>query len=153
MCALIGGLDLSIPFVLGAANVGLVQLMNDGMPSGSGIIAVLVPGGAIGAFNGALSHRLRGQSLVVTLGVGNAVLGIVQILVSSGALAGSPAAPLRARSRHGSRISRRSIRRSACADGAAVGALIALTILLLRRIWFGRSLYVLGGNPLAADCR
>ena len=79
LCALIGGLDLSIPFVVGAANVGLVKLLNDGLPSPVGIVVVFVLGALIGAFNGVLSHRLRGQSLVVTLGVGNAVLGLIQI--------------------------------------------------------------------------
>jgi len=152
LCALIGGLDLSIPFVLGAANVGLVKLMNEGVPSGAGIVIVLVIGGLIGAFNGALSQRLRGQSLVVTLGVGNAVLGLVQILVSSGGVSGISGGTIEGKIP-------RWIEKFSSFDHAIGVApavilwvtLIALTILLLRRTWLGRSLYALGGNPTAAE--
>lgn len=152
LCALIGGLDLSIPFVLGAANVGLVKLMNEGVPSGLGIVIVLALGGAIGAFNGALSHRLRGQSLVVTLGVGNAVLGLVQILVSSGGVSGISGGTIEGSiPRWIERFS--SFNQSIGIAPAVIlwAALIVLTIVLLRRTWPGRSLYALGGNQTAAE--
>ncbi len=152
LCALIGGLDLSIPFVLGGANVGLVKLMNLGAAPGAGIVIVLALAAAIGAFNGALSHRLRGQSLVVTLGVGNAVLGLVQILVSSGGVSGISGGTIEGKIPRW--IEGLSSMRSAIGVAPAVllwAALIVLTIVLLRRTWFGRSLYALGGNQTAAE--
>jgi len=152
LCALIGGLDLSIPFVLGAANVGLVKLMNAGVPSGPGIVILLVLGAMIGAFNGALSHRLRGQSLVVTLGVGNAVLGLVQILVSSGGVSGISGGTIEGSVPRW--ITQFSSFNHATGIAPAVilwAALTVLTIVLLRRTWLGRSLYALGGNPTAAE--
>jgi ribose transport system permease protein len=152
LCALIGGLDLSIPFVLGAANVGLVKLMNEGVPSGPGIIIILVLGGLIGAFNGALSQRLRGQSLVVTLGVGNAVLGLVQILVSSRGVSGISGGTIEGKIPKW--IESFSSLNQAIGIAPAVilwVVLIALTILLLRQTWPGRSLYALGGNQTAAE--
>jgi len=152
LCALIGGLDLSIPFVLGAANVGLVKLINQGVPSGFGIVIVLALAGLIGAFNGAVSHRLRGQSLVVTLGVGNAVLGLVQILVSSGGVSGISGGTIEGKIPQW--IERFSSFKQSIGIAPAVilwAALIVLTVLLLRRTWFGRSLYALGGNPIAAE--
>jgi ribose transport system permease protein len=152
LCALIGGLDLSIPFVLGAANVGLVKLMNLGVPSGLGIVVVVMLAGLIGAFSGALSHRLRGQSLVVTLGVGNAVLGLVQIVVSKGGVSGISGGTIEGK------IPRWIERFSSFKQGIGIApavilwaALIVLTIVLLRRTWLGRSLYALGGNQTAAE--
>jgi ribose transport system permease protein len=152
LCALIGGLDLAIPFVIGAANIGLVKLMNEGVPAGPGILIVLLIGGAIGAFNGALSHRLRGQSLVVTLGVGNAVLGLVQILVSSAGVGGISGGTIEGQ------VPQWIIHFSTAnnAVGIAPGvvlwaALAVLTVALLRRTWLGRGLYALGGNQAAAE--
>lgn len=152
LCALIGGLDLSIPFVLGAANVGLVKLMNEGVPSGLGIIIVLALGGLIGAFNGALSQRLRGQSLVVTLGVGNAVLGLAQIVVSSGGVSGISGGTIEGKIPKWI-ITFSSFNRAIGMAPAVIlwVMLIVVTILLLRRTWFGRSLYALGGNQTAAE--
>ncbi len=152
LCALIGGLDLSIPFVVGAANVGLVKLLNEGLPSGAGIVVVLVLAAAIGAFNGGVSHRLRGQSLVVTLGVGNAVLGLVQILVSSEGVSGISGGTIEGNIPQW--IESLSWFNNSLGIAPAVilwAALTVLTILLLRRTWFGRALYALGGNQTAAE--
>ncbi|MGH7057191.1 MAG: ABC transporter permease [Acetobacteraceae bacterium] len=152
LCALIGGLDLSIPFVLGAANVGLVKLINLGVPPGAGIVIVLALGAAIGAFSGALSHRLREQSLVVTLGVGSAVLGLVQILVSKGGVSGISGGTIEGKIPRW--IEQFSSFNHAIGIAPAVilwVGLIVLTIVALRRTWFGRSLYALGGNRTAAE--
>ena len=70
LVALLGGLDLSIPFLIGASNVGLLYLIGLGIPSPIAVIIVLVLGAAIGFLNGLLSFPLQGQALIVTLGVG-----------------------------------------------------------------------------------
>jgi ribose transport system permease protein len=148
LCALIGGLDLSIPFVVGAANVGLVKLLNDGLPSPVGIVVVFVLGALIGAFNGVLSHRLRGQSLVVTLGVGNAVLGLIQILVSSGGNSGISGGTIQGAVPQWLQSFATANHTIGIAPAVILwAALAALNIVLLR----GRSLYALGGNRVAAD--
>ena len=68
--ALLGGLDLSIPFVIGSMNVGLMSLISKGVPPWLACIVILLLGALIGFVNGTLSFRLQGQALILTLGVG-----------------------------------------------------------------------------------
>lgn len=84
LVALMGGLDLSIPFVIGAANIGLLFLISLGVPPFVAALFVLVLGGLIGLVNGLLTYRLQGQALILTLGMGFAVAGLTQILTSIG---------------------------------------------------------------------
>jgi ribose transport system permease protein len=84
LVALLGGLDLSIPFIIGAANVGLLYLIGLGVPPWLATIIVLFIGAVFGVINGFLSYRLQGQALIVTLGTGFAISGGVQILTSIG---------------------------------------------------------------------
>ena len=82
--ALLGGLDLSIPFVIGASNVALMSLISKGVSPWLALVAVLLLGLIVGLVNGILSFRLQGQALILTLGVGFFVKGGVQILVAMG---------------------------------------------------------------------
>lgn len=82
--ALLGGLDLSIPFIIGSANVGLLYLIGLGVESWLAVILILILGTLIGMLNGYLSFRLQGQALILTLGVGFAISGTTQIVTSLG---------------------------------------------------------------------
>ncbi|MCZ4291246.1 ABC transporter permease [Hoeflea alexandrii] len=84
LVALLGGLDLSIPFIIGAANVGLLYLISLGVPPWLATLIVLGIGALLGVINGLLSYRLQGQALIVTLGTGFAISGGVQIVTSIG---------------------------------------------------------------------
>lgn len=84
MVALLGGLDLSIPFVIGSSNIALLFLITVGVPSYVAFGFILVLGGLIGLLNGIMSFRLQGQALIVTLGTGFAVAGFTQIMTSIG---------------------------------------------------------------------
>ena len=84
LVALLGGLDLSIPFIIGGANVGLLYLIGLGVPPWLATIIVLLIGTIFGVINGLLSYRLQGQALIVTLGTGFAISGGVQIVTSIG---------------------------------------------------------------------
>ena len=57
--ALLGGLDLSIPFVIGSVNVALMSLISKGVPPWLACLAVLLLGALIGLVNGILSFRFR----------------------------------------------------------------------------------------------
>ena len=46
LVALLGGLDLSIPFVIGSSNVGLLYLIGLGIPSPIAVVMILVIGAA-----------------------------------------------------------------------------------------------------------
>lgn len=84
LVSLLGGLDLSIPFVIGGANVGLLYLISLGVPPWMAMSIVLAIGAALGVINGLLSFKLQGQALIVTLGTGFAISGGVQIITSIG---------------------------------------------------------------------
>lgn len=147
LVALLGGLDLSIPFVIGSANVALLYLMGLGVVSWVAAILVLIVGTLIGLLNGFLSFRLQGQALILTLGVGFAISGITQILTSLGSrFAGNVFGKVP-----------RWLTNIAAMDGRTFGLhfppviviWIVVTILLIlgmKNTVYGRYLYALGGN-------
>ena len=151
LVALIGGLDLSIPFVIGAANIGLLFLISLGVPSYVAFGFVLLIGGLIGLLNGVLSYRLQGQALIVSLGIGFAIAGLVQILTSIGtAFSGNVFGTVPP-----------WLQNLAAMNGETFGMAFPPTILIwvaiaavvitgLRHTAWGRHLYGLGGNRQSA---
>jgi ribose transport system permease protein len=150
--ALLGGLDLSIPFVIGASNVGLLYLIGLGVPPWVAVLLAIAAGALIGFINGLLSLKLQGQALILTLGVGFAVSGLIQILTSIGSeYAGNVYGQVPG-----------WLRNLAAMNGSTfglplppvipiwIGLAIAL-IWVLRRSAHGRYLYALGGNRTAAS--
>jgi ribose transport system permease protein len=145
LVVLIGGIDLSTPFVIGFANVVAAQLYGDGMNFVLVCAIVGVLALVIGAVNGALSSTLAIHPLIVTLGVGTAIQGAV-LLWTAGFPAGS--AP-------------ETVTKFVSIGGHA-GPLpvpwlvpsflvvIAIMSVVLARTPFGRRLYAVGSNPRAA---
>jgi ribose transport system permease protein len=145
LVVLIGGIDLSTPFVIGFANVVAAQLYGDGMSFVLVCVTVGLLALIIGAVNGALSSTLAIHPLIVTLGVGTAIQGAV-LLWTAGFPAGS--AP-------------ESVTKFVSIGGHA-GPLpvpwlvpsflvvIAAMSVVLARMPFGRRLYAVGSNPRAA---
>ena len=151
LVALMGGLDLSIPFVIGAANIGLLFLISLGVPSYVAFGFVLLIGGLIGLLNGVLSFRLQGQALIVSLGIGFGIAGLVQILTSIGtAFSGNVFGTVPS-----------WLQNLAAMNGKTFGlafpptiliwvAIAAVIIIGLRHTAWGRHLYGLGGNRQSA---
>ncbi len=151
LVALMGGLDLSIPFVIGASNIGLLFLIGLGVPSFVALGFILVLGGLIGLANGLLSYRLQGQALILTLGMGFAVAGLTQILTSIGsAFSGNVFGTVP-----------KWLQNLAAMNGKTFGLAFPPTILIwivlavlviigLRYTAFGRYVYALGGNRRSA---
>ena len=151
LVALMGGLDLSIPFVIGASNIGLLYIIGLGVPSWVALGMILVIGGAIGFVNGVLSYRLQGQALILTLGTGFAVAGLTQVLTSIGSsYSGNVFGTVP-----------EWLRNFAAMNGEIFGLgvpptilfwiLIAVLVIIgLRYSAFGRHIYALGGNRRSA---
>ena len=142
---ILGGIDLSIPFVIGFANVVAAQLYGDGMNFVLVCLIVGVLALAIGALNGALAAGLRIHPLIVTLGIGTIIQGCVLVWTKGFPSGSAPEAVTKFVS-----------------IGGSVGpipvpwlvpsfvALSALIILVLNRTPYGRQLFALGANPKAA---
>ena len=142
---ILGGIDLSIPFVIGFANVVAAQLYGDGMNFVLVCLIVGVLALAIGALNGALAAGLRIHPLIVTLGIGTIIQGCVLVWTKGFPSGSAPEAVTKFVS-----------------IGGSVGpipvpwlvpsfvALSALIILVLNRTPYGRRLFALGANPKAA---
>ena len=151
LCALVGALDLSIPYLIGAANILFPSLLVAGLPAWLAIGVVALLGAAVGLANGALSYRLQGQALIMSLGVGFAVVGGVQLYTSLGSLYGGTVfAPVPT-----------WLKNFAAFNGKTFGLPVppvillwlfvtALTIWALHNTWFGRSIYAVGGSRTAA---
>lgn len=152
LVALLGGLDLSIPFIIGAANVGLLYLISLGVPSWLATLAVLAIGIVLGVINGLLSYRLQGQALIVTLGTGFAISGGVQIITSIGtAYSGNvfgtvPGWLSNLSSMNGSTFG------LSFPPVIAIWVLVALVLIVGMRVTvYGRHLYALGVNRTSAS--
>jgi len=151
LVALLGGLDLSIPYVIGSANVALLYLLGLGVPSWLSVIIILVLGIIIGVINGILSFRLQGQALIVSLGVGFAVAGGTQILTSigtnySGNVFGTVPDWL-------TNLAAMNGRTFGLDFPPVIVIWIAAAVLLslaMRNTVYGRNLYALGGSRVAA---
>ena len=75
--ALLGGIDLSIPAVMGLANVLTASLSSQGWPFWMVLLVIFAFALVIGAFNGLLSKALNINSLIVTLATGAIVGGAI----------------------------------------------------------------------------
>ena len=152
LVVMLGGLDLSIPFLIGATNLGLMSLISLGIPPWLAFIVILAFGTIVGLFNGLISFNLQGQSLIVTLGVGFMVVGGVQILVSLPTVTGGTVFG----------VVPDWLKNLASLNGKFFGLPIPPVILIwilisiilivgLRHTKWGRNLYAVGGKRLSAD--
>ena len=145
LVVILGGIDLSIPFVMGFANVVAAQLYGQGWHFGLVCVVVIGLAALIGAFNGALSRGLNLHPLIVTLGVGMIVQGLVLIWTKGFPSGSAPKAVSQFVSIGGSF--------GPLPVPALIPALLILTVLIvlvLERTPYGRRLYALGSNPGAA---
>jgi ribose transport system permease protein len=75
LCVIIGGVDLSIPAVIGLADVVITQLYGAGWAFATASLLILGLAIGIGAANALVSLGLRVHTLVITLGTGLIVTG------------------------------------------------------------------------------
>ena len=151
LVALLGGLDLSIPFVIGSANVGMLYLISLGVPPWLAMTLTLLAGALIGALNGILSFRLQGQALILTLGTGFAVSGGIQIITSIGSqYGGNVFATVPAWLSNISALNGKTLGLP-FPPVIAIWALVALLLIIgMRHTVYGRFLYAVGVNRISA---
>jgi ribose transport system permease protein len=151
LVALVGGLDLSIPFVIGSANIFTVWLIGQGLPAALAIVMVLVAGAIIGLITGLLSVRLQGQALIISLAVGFAVVGATQIRTTIGSDFAGTAYSSVPEWLRGFASLNGTIGPIAVPPVVGVWALIAVVVLLVMKHTLpGRALYLVGGNRSAS---
>ncbi|GHJ38475.1 ABC transporter permease [Streptomyces sp. TS71-3] len=142
LVVLAGGIDLSVPALIGAGNVMTARLTGEGWSSPPVIASTLAAGFAVGAVNGYVTSRWRAPALVVTLATASVVGGAV-LLWTDASLSGQAPAWLA------------SFTSSAADTGPLPIAPVVVAWLLLaavaefalRRTIVGRRLYVHGVNP------
>jgi ribose transport system permease protein len=136
-----GGLDLSVSAILAAAGVGGLAVMNEaGIPVG--VVAMVAIGAAIGLVNGLIITRFRLSPFVVTLGMLSICRGAT--LVATGGL---PVYNIPSRFL--------DIFGDGRVLGLPTGGIIAILCIfgcgfLLHNTVFGRYVYAVGANPVAA---
>lgn len=79
LVVLIGGIDLSVPALIGAGNVIAARLAGESVPGPVFVAVVVAMGLLIGILNGFITQRWNVPSLVVTLATGSVVAGAVLI--------------------------------------------------------------------------
>ncbi len=145
LVVIVGGIDLSVPFVIGFANVVAAQLYGDGWPFPLVCLVVAVLAAGIGAINGFLSAALKVHPLILTLGVGTAVQGAV-LLWTAGFPTGSAPEGLTKFVSIGAQAWMLPVPWLV----PATFVLLLAMMLMLARTPFGRRMYALGANPVAA---
>jgi ribose transport system permease protein len=138
---LVGGIDLSVGAVVALSSVLVVGLTKQGWPTWSAIVASLVVGIIFGLLNGLLATKFQISALVVTLGTMSIARGLAFMYTGGSNLAPVPAD-------------------LAALGNASIGTfplviVFALLIAVVAHIFlsntkYGRSLYAVGGNPVAA---
>ncbi len=142
----LGGIDMSIPFLVGVANVVGAKAFEAGLPWPAAIALTVGLTGSIGACNGFIARRFAVHPLIVTLGIGTASLAAVNWwtagfpsgsapewitgFVSIGATTGPiPMPPI-----------------------VLFWAIITASLVVAERLTvYGRRLFALGANPRAAE--
>lgn len=145
LVVILGGIDLSIPFIIGFANVVAAQLYGGGWNFALVCAVVCALALLIGALNGLISRGLDIHPLIVTLGTGMIVQGAV-LLWTGGFPSGSAPQAVSAFVSIGGSVGPLPV-------PGLVPCVLVLTLLValvLARTPYGRRLYALGSNPGAA---
>lgn len=139
---LVGGIDLSVGAVVALSSVFVVGLSTEaGLPTWLAVLICLATGALIGFVNGFVTTKFHISSLIVTLGMMSIARGIAYIYTGGSNLAPIPA-DLRAVG-------------NATIAGIPVFIVFALVIAIIAHVTltntrFGRSVYAVGGNKIAA---
>ena len=137
-----GGIDLSIGYQMSLCGiVSALAIVNMGFSTGVGILICLTIGLALGIFNGVLCTKLGVNPLIITLSAAMMYQGVSYMISKSNTIIGFPKSFLYIGQGYVGVIPFPVIM-------ATVIVLIA--IFVLRKTYFGRYIYAIGGNEDAA---
>lgn len=147
LVVLIGGLDLSVASVIGAADLVFPTLTGKHWSPILVILVLLLLGGLVGGVNGFVTRRWAVPSLIVTLATGGIAYGLALAGTNDGLTPGSvPTWLVHFSSPIGTTFG------VDIPPVVIVWALIAVVLgLVLRRAAVGRRIYATGANQRAAD--
>lgn len=146
LVVLIGGIDLSVPALIGAGNVVAARLAGEGVPGPVVVLVVVAVGVLVGVVNGFVTQRWNVPSLVVTLATGSIVAGAILIWTNA-RLTGSAPDWLVALTAPSSTTGPLPV-----APAVLIWlALAAVAAFVLRRTIVGIQLYTVGVNRVAAS--
>lgn len=145
LTVIVGGIDLSVPAVIGMANVLITSLYGRGWPFWTAVLLIVVLAGVVGAVNAVASLVLKVNPIITTLGMGLIVLGGVLSWSRSSTSGAVPRWLTTAVSVIGK-----------TGPIPVPGVILlwvvlsAAVIYLQRRTRLGREIYATGSNPVAA---
>lgn len=141
-----GGIDLSIPFLVGVANIVAAEAFGAGISDPLVVVLVVGLTASIGALNGFLSRRFRVHPLIITLGIGTAALAAV-LWWTAGFPSGSTPKWIT-----GTISMAASTGPIPLPPIVVLWAVIAVVVVLVERSTsYGRRVFALGSNPRAAE--
>jgi len=143
LLVIVAEIDLSVASILGLCSAVLGTLFAAGVPMPLAILAAFMTGGLAGLLNGLLVTRLGLPSLAVTIGTLALYRGLAFVLLGDRAVADFPQAY--------TNFGFGTVPGTLIPIPIAVGAVLAvLTAVVLHATPFGRSLYAIGSNEVAA---
>lgn len=138
---IIGGIDLTVGSVVGAAGVAVVILLESGLPLYGAVLLAVLLGGMIGAINGGIIATTGMPPFIVTLSMQGVVRGLAYIITD------------------GRSVSCSNEAFTSMGNGYFLGipnpiyivaAVMAVISIILYHTRFGRRMYAIGGNRMAA---
>lgn len=138
---IIGGIDLTVGSVVGASGVAVVMLMEAGVGMIPAIIMALLLGAVIGLINGTIISTTGMPAFIVTLSMQGVIRGVAYIITDGRSVAS------------GNKVF------TSMGNGYLFGIpnpiyimviVMAIVSVILYKTKFGRRMYAVGGNPLAA---
>ncbi|UQN08375.1 ABC transporter permease [Deinococcus sp. QL22] len=143
LLVIVAEIDLSVASILGLCSAVLGVLFAAGWPMPLAILACFVVGGLAGLFNGLLVTRLGLPSLAVTIGTLALYRGLAYVLLGDRAIAEFPAAY--------TNFGFGNVPGTLIPIPIALFLVLAVvTAIVLHATPFGRSLYAIGANEVAA---
>jgi len=150
----VGGLDVSFAAIGVVAMYATVKIALALFPEAPFVLLCVIAAGIgalLGLINGLLVTQLRAPSLIVTLGTLSLFRGFLLVFIGTDSIRQVPSSM--------TDFARTNILSMTAENGARVGlhisvaifvAAVILVFLFLRYTTLGRSLYAVGGNPVAA---